>query len=293
MPDAILAINANTETRDKWGKTPAFLSMEHRQEDDNLVMNNQNNYVNPDAQSSAICFANVHKLLGSQVLLRDICFEVKPGETMAIAGINGAGKTSLLRCLMDYVKVSRGSISIFGISNLQPKARTPLSFLPERFVPPSFMTGHETLQWLSGLRGMPWSMEQSVRGFAQFELDQQALHRPLRFFSKGMTQKIGLISCLLVETSIVVLDEPMSGLDPQAKRFVAQAIRRAKQAGRTVLFTSHSLSDVQSLCDRVLIIHGSAVRFLGTPSELRNTFKSESLEDSFLQCIECKELAHA
>jgi ABC-2 type transport system ATP-binding protein len=256
-------------------------------------MNNPNNFVNFDAQASAICFANVYKSIGKQVLLRDICFDMKPGETVAIAGINGAGKTTLLRCLMDYVKVSHGAITIFGISNLQSKARVPLSFLPERFVPPSFMTGHETLQWLSGLRGMAWSIEQSVQGFAQFELDQQALHRPLRFFSKGMTQKIGLISCLLVQTPIVVLDEPMSGLDPQAKRFVAQAIKRAKEAGRTVLFTSHSMSDVQALSDRVLIIHHSAVRFLGTPRELRNSFISDSLEDSFLQCIECKELTHA
>jgi ABC-2 type transport system ATP-binding protein len=275
------------------GKTPSFLSKQHNQLNDNLPMKNLMNFAGLDAQSSAIRFANVHKSLGSQSLLRDICFDVKPGETVAIAGINGAGKTTLLRCLMDYVKVSQGSITIFGISNLQPQARLPLSFLPERFVPPSFMTGHETLQWLSGLRGMPWSTEQSVRGFAQFELDQQALHRPLRFFSKGMTQKIGLISCLLVQTPIVVLDEPMSGLDPQARRFVAQAIERAKQGGRTLLFTSHSMNDVQALCDRLLIIHDSTVRFLGTPSELRKKFTSESLEDSFLKCIEGKELTHA
>jgi ABC-2 type transport system ATP-binding protein len=256
-------------------------------------MNSQNNFVNYDGQSNAICFANVSKSIGGRLLLRDVCFEVKKGETLAIAGINGAGKTTLLRCLMDYMKVSQGSITIFGESNLRQSARIPLSFLPERFVPPGFMTAHETLQWLSGLRGIPWTLEQSLNGFAQFELDEQALHRPLRLFSKGMTQKIGLISCLLVNTPIVVFDEPMSGLDPQAKRFVAHAIKQARTEGRTIVFTSHSMNDVQLLCDRVLVIHNSTVAFLGKPRELQNRFPSESLEESFLQCIESKEALHA
>lgn len=238
----------------------------------------------------AIRFSNVGKSINQRSILSDVRFEVAQGRTVAIVGVNGAGKTTLLRCLLDYIKPTSGSIEVFGLPSTLPAARERLAFLPERFVPPGHLTGHETLVWLAGLRGQAWSIEQSRQGLEQFAIDPLALQRPLRLFSKGMTQKIGLMATLLANTPLIVLDEPMSGLDPQARRYVSNALSTARQAGRTLLFTSHSMADVEHLANDMALIHQGELRFFGSPAALRERFDGASLDESFLQCIEAKEL---
>jgi ABC-2 type transport system ATP-binding protein len=243
------------------------------------------------SDSLAVQLRGVSKCIDQKMILDNISFEVLSGETVAIAGINGAGKTSLLRCLLDFFKVTSGSINIFGLPSTKSSARNLLAFLPERFVPPGHLTGHETLVWLSGLRGRSWTEEESRKGFADFSIDPQALHRPLRLFSKGMTQKIGLMATMVLQTPLVVLDEPMSGLDPLARRFFTTALKRAQGQGRTIVFTSHSMQDIESLCDRMALIHNGALIFFGTPATLRHRFSGASLEDAFVNSIETLEQA--
>jgi ABC-2 type transport system ATP-binding protein len=250
-----------------------------------------NTSLTPSFEAPAIQFSHVTKCIDQKTILDDVCFEVRAGETLAIAGVNGAGKTTLLRCLLDFMKVTSGRVDIFGVASTLASARTPLAFLPERFVPPGYLTGHETLVWLAGLRGQTWSEAASRQGFADFAIDPQAMHRPLKFFSKGMTQKIGLMACLILPAPLVVLDEPMSGLDPLARRFFTTALKQAKAQGRTIVFTSHSMLDIETLCDRMALIHNGALIFCGTPVTLRQRFSGASLEEAFIHSIETLEHA--
>jgi len=125
--------------------------------------------------------------------------------------------------------------------------------------------------------------------FASLDLDSAALDKPVRDFSKGMTQKLGLAACLLSQRDLYVLDEPMSGLDPKARARAKELLLKLKSDGRTLLLTSHSLSDVEEVCDQLTILHDGTLAYSGTPRAFRDRYRESSLERAFLKCIE----AHA
>jgi ABC-2 type transport system ATP-binding protein len=233
----------------------------------------------------AVAFARVVKRYRSQRALSDITFSIEAGESVAIAGVNGAGKTTLLRCLLDFARPDAGSIRIFGVDSHRPEARRRLAFLPERFMPPAHLSGHEVLQWLAGLRGARWGREQSRIVFERFALPEAALDRAVRGYSKGMTQKLGLAAALSSGKPLLVLDEPMSGLDPQARQFVLNSLLAARAAGAGLLLTSHNLSDITRLCDRLAIVHDGELRFMGPPDELMKQHAGADLEAAFLAKI--------
>jgi ABC-type multidrug transport system ATPase subunit len=108
----------------------------------------------------------------------------------------------------------------------------------------------------------------------------------VRKYSKGMTQKLGLAACLLAGKQALVLDEPMSGLDPKARALFKAQLATVREADTTVFFSSHALADVEELCDRLAILHAGALRFAGSPAECRERFGGETLEQAFLHCIE-------
>jgi ABC-2 type transport system ATP-binding protein len=240
---------------------------------------------------SAVLVSDLCKTIDHRQVLTDIRFDLLAGRTLGIAGVNGAGKTTLLRCILDFMKPSSGSIKIFGVPSTEPSARNALAYLPERFVPPGYLSGHETLVWLAGLRNQRWSREQSEAGFAQYRIDPKALRRPLREFSKGMTQKIGLMACLLSSCPLLILDEPMSGLDPLARRFVADALAQAKLEGRSIILTSHAMHDLDRLCDTLLVIHEGRMRFNGPPGELRAATACSTLDDAFVSLLQTEDTA--
>jgi len=125
--------------------------------------------------------------------------------------------------------------------------------------------------------------------FAALDLDVAALDKPVRAYSKGMTQKLGLAACFLSQRDLYVLDEPMSGLDPKARARAKDLLLNLKSEGRTLLFTSHSLADVEEVCDRVTVLHGGTIAYAGAPGGLCELHGESSLERAFLKCIE----AHA
>ncbi|WP_229414502.1 ABC transporter ATP-binding protein [Zemynaea arenosa] len=234
----------------------------------------------------ALRCAGVAKSYRRMTVLHDASLEVGAGECVGLVGVNGAGKTSLLRCVLDLVAVDRGTIEIFGIDHRQPTARAALAFLPERFAPPWYMTGAEFIRHLLRLHGLapaPAGVEEALRSL---ELDREALQRQVRHYSKGMTQKLGLAAFLLIGKPLCVLDEPASGLDPKARALFKDALRGLGRQGRAVLFTSHNLQDVEELCDRIVVLHGGHVRFSGTPSDCRARYDAGSLEQAFLRCFE-------
>lgn len=236
-----------------------------------------------------IRFMDVRKQFGGATVLDGVDFEVAAGQFLGLAGINGAGKTTLIKCLLDFIEPDSGSIELNGISFRQPESRRTLAYLPERFVPPYFLSGAEFMRSMLSLYGLRFERNQVDAICEELDLSPDALKKPVRALSKGMTQKLGLAVCLLSKRDIYVLDEPMSGLDPIARIRVKRLLANLRNEGRTVLFTSHSLPDIEEICDHMAILHEGKIAWRGAPSALRERSGGKSLEAAFLECIETRD----
>ena len=234
----------------------------------------------------AIKFDHVRKSFGRHVALADFTLNVRSGELFGLVGVNGAGKTTLIKCLLDFATPDAGRIEIFGTPHLQTPARRVLAFLPERFLPPYYLTGRDFLRYMLTLHRQRFVSERVDAMFDALDLDRRALDLPVRSFSKGMTQKLGLAACLLSDKALYVLDEPTSGLDPKARALLKQELRALRARGRTLFVTSHLLADVEQLCDRMALLHAGTIRYIGTPGELLARYGSRDLEQAFLRCID-------
>ncbi len=233
----------------------------------------------------ALHFNHVRKTYGKRVVLDGLDLDIQPGEFFGLVGVNGAGKTTLIKCLMDFSEPDQGDIEIFGVSHRQHQARAQLAFVPERFTPPYYLTGRDFLQYMLRLRGQTYQPAAAEAMLQALDLDLSALSMPVRAYSKGMTQKIGLAASFLSERALYVLDEPMSGLDPKARALLKRCMLDMKRQGRTLFFSSHALSDVEEICERMAILHQGRLRFIGTPAECCQQYGTESLEQAFMNCI--------
>lgn len=238
----------------------------------------------PIVRSPPIRFTGVFKAFAGRQVLRGVDLDVPDGTTVALVGINGAGKTTCIKSLLDFSSVDAGRIELSGVAHTDPRARRDLFFLPERFVPPGFLTGNDYLRHAARLHG---SAEDAQRGRTAQALDipEEALARPVREYSKGMVQKLGLAAAFLSQRSLLLLDEPMSGLDPRARILVKRQLESERGQGRTVLLTTHMLADAEAFCDRMAILSGGVVVFSGSPAECRQQFGGTDLEEAFLNCL--------
>lgn len=234
----------------------------------------------------ALRFSDVAKNYGRAGVLHDVSFEVARGEFFGLVGVNGAGKTTLLKCLLDFCNIDRGAIEIFDTPHRLTAARSRLAFLPERFNPPYYLTGENFIKYVLEMQSAAYDRDAAERMLRALDLDLAALSLPVRAYSKGMTQKLGLAACLLSGKDLYVLDEPTSGLDPKARALLKSHLREMKQRPRTVFFTSHALADVAEVCDRMAVMHAGRLRFAGTPAQLCGQFASRDLEQAFMHCIE-------
>ncbi len=193
--------------------------------------------------------------------VRDVSFDVHRGDIFGFVGPNGAGKTTTLKVLMGLVRPTQGTASLFGIQVPSARALQSVGFLPENPYIYPYLTPTEFVEMcgsLSGLHG------RSLRNRTRQVLDKvgilYAADRQARKLSKGMLQRTGLAAALVSDPELLVLDEPMSGLDPVGRKEVRDIIVEERRAGRTILFSTHILSDVETLCDRVTILRkGEAV----------------------------------
>ena len=222
--------------------------------------------------------------IGTQVL-NEIDLTVSRGEYTGLIGVNGAGKTTLIKCLLDFCSVTSGEIKIFGTPHIKKLARENLVFLPERFVPPYYLTGKDFLVYMAELHDVEYDNKKVTNLSGILDLDISAISKPVRDFSKGMAQKLGLLACLMSEKDLMVFDEPMSGLDPKARAYLKQHLIELRQAGNTIFFSTHLLADVEVLCDRIAILHEGRIRFTGTTEEFTEMFKADDLEKAYLACV--------
>ena len=237
------------------------------------------------SHTAAIAFQGVRKRFEDRPVLSDLSLEVRAGEIFAIVGTNGAGKTTCIKCLLDLCHVDDGRIDIFGRPASAPESRRPLAYLPERFLPPRHLLGREFLDFMARMHGTDPSPGRRREVSAALDLAPAALDRPVREYSKGMAQKLGLAACFLSGKSLFVLDEPMSGLDPKARLLARRGLAERRAGGGTVFFSTHLLADAGELCDRLAVLHDGAVRFAGSPARFRERWPAATLEESWLACI--------
>jgi ABC-2 type transport system ATP-binding protein len=231
---------------------------------------------------------SVNKLVksyGTQLILSSIDLDLLPGEFLGLVGVNGAGKTTLIKCLLDFTQFDSGAISIFGISHSLVESRRNLVFLPEKFIPPYYLSGKDFLVYMHELHGVDYNTEAVEEMLNILDLDPAYIHKPVGQLSKGMSQKIGLAACLLSNKDFLVLDEPMSGLDPKARAYLKRYLRSLKDQGKTLFFSTHMLNDVEMICDKVAILHEGKLQFVGSPSDCCTRYETNDFEQAYLRCV--------
>lgn len=218
-------------------------------------------------------------------VLSAVSLRLNAGEVLGLVGLNGAGKTTLIKSILGLLPPQSGSVLLWGQPASIAKSRQKLAFLPEKFEPAAFMTGREYCHFAVRLYGNQTDNKTIDETAERLDLDVKALGTLIKQYSKGMRQKIGLMSCLLNDAQLLILDEPMSGLDPLARQRWREEIKRCKDEGRTVLMSSHDLQDVERICDRIAIIHGGTLLLDATPSDLKQQTHIEDIEAAYLNLI--------
>jgi len=234
---------------------------------------------------NSIEFVRVIKKYGQQEVLSGVDLNIAEHEVHGLVGINGAGKTTLIKCLLDLVSIDSGEIRISGIKNTETRSRESLAFLPEKFTPPYYLTGKDFLEYILRLYDVN-SDQQSINSIlTSLDFNPEYLTKPVRQLSKGMMQKLGLTACFMSNKKTMVLDEPMSGLDPRARAHLKQHLLEVKEQGVTMFVCTHLLSDVEAICDRVSILHEGSIRFTGTPHECCQKYNVSDFESAYLACV--------
>jgi len=204
--------------------------------------------------------------------LRPLNLMVEDGEVFGFLGANGAGKTTTLKLLMGLIFPTRGSARILGMAIADPRMKAQIGFLPEQPYFYDYLTARELLEYYGQLSGMdPKHRSRKVNEVLQRVGLPDVGGTQLRKFSKGMLQRVGIAQAILHDPKVVFLDEPMSGLDPMGRREVRDLIAQLKHEGKTVFFSTHILSDAETLCDRVGIIHQGELRGVGIVADLTSS----------------------
>ena len=230
------------------------------------------------AKSIAIKTHGLSKRYGRQFALKDLELEVFEGEVLGYLGPNGAGKTTTIRLLLGLITPTAGSATIFGldVQRKAPEVHRRLAYVPGDVNLWPSLTGKETLALLGRVQGR---IDPTYRDdlIARFDFDPS---KKVRSYSKGNRQKLGLIAALMTRADLLVLDEPTSGLDPLMEQTFRACVREAKERGQTVFLSSHILSEVEALCDRVAILRLGELLQIGTLDEMRH-LSALSVEATF------------
>lgn len=225
------------------------------------------------------------KAIGGKHVLREVNLQVGSGEIVGLLGLNGAGKTSLLKSIVDLIALDSGRIEIAGIDHRRAAAREQVAYLPERFTPFRHLQGAEFLRYMLALDGRRYTASNVGTTLSDLHLDDSVLGARLHTLSKGTGQRLGLAAALLAGKRIYLLDEPTSGLDVVARRQLKRLLCGLKASGCCVLLATHALADAGELCDRLCVIHRGSMCFSGTIEALLQSSASPALEAAFLEVV--------
>jgi ABC-2 type transport system ATP-binding protein len=222
---------------------------------------------------------------GIKEAVRHLNLSVQPGEVFGFLGPNGAGKTTTMNVLLGFTNATSGDAFLFGTSVREPISRQRIGYLPELTYYYKFLTAEELLRFYSKLfRISGPEADRRINDVLKLvELDH-ARKRPIKTYSKGMQQRAGLAQALINNPDLLILDEPTSGLDPIGRMKVREIIQRLKNEGKTVFFSSHELGEVETICDRVAILHEGELKAEGSVKELVERHQC-NLEQIFLRVV--------
>ena len=240
---------------------------------------------------SVLNIDNLSTAYGKTKVLHGIHFDVPENICFGLIGLNGAGKTTLIKVLLGLRAATQGSATILGRSPGDAEVKSNIAYLPEKFEPSQHLTGYEFINFTQKLYKRTVTKETILALADQLQLQPEALPRRVTSYSKGMRQKLGLMATLLTDCPLVILDEPMSGLDPQARIRVKEAILSYQQKGRTVIICSHILADLDEMCPQIAVLHHGHLAFHGSPAQLKTETGQNNLERAFLARIETREAA--
>tara|TARA_B100002003_G_C14082345_1_gene520651 strand:- start:156 stop:902 length:747 start_codon:yes stop_codon:yes gene_type:complete len=221
----------------------------------------------------------------NEMVIEDIELFLKKGEFFGLIGLNGVGKTTLIKTILSLRNKNKGEIKIFGNDSNSLEAKKRISYLPERFEPSWFLTGEEYIKFSLSLYEQPYNKDYVLEQVDKLALDRKALKRKVQTYSKGMRQKLGILGTVLTNCDLLILDEPMSGLDPSARTLVKDMLLNYKSNGHSVLLCSHILADLDELCDSVAILNDKKIQFSGSPASLKKKTNDEYLERAFLSFV--------
>jgi sodium transport system ATP-binding protein len=229
------------------------------------------------------------KKRGAVCAVNDVSFSCRPGEIYGLLGANGAGKTTMLRVLATILAPSEGTAIVagFDVAKEPQKVRSSVGFLSTATALYGRLSAQEMVEYFGRLQGLD---EATLRRridqiFARLEMDDFR-DRRCDMLSTGMKQKVSIARTLVHDPTVMIFDEPTVGLDVMAARTIAAFIRECRDAGKTVVFSTHVMREVEKLCDHIGIIHNGKLLAEGTLTQLRERFAVQDLEDLFVKVVE-------
>ena len=236
--------------------------------------------------NQALSVSNVSYSVAGLDILKRLSLEVEQRQYYAIAGVNGAGKSTLIKLVLDLIRPQPGgAISIFGLDNTDPQCREQLAYLPEKFDVKKNISGRQYLDFIAAVYHLKLDPHNIAELAERLDFPVDRLDSRVGGYSKGMVQKLGLLSCFILDRRLIILDEPLSGLDPRARYHFKELMQSLKAREHTVLYSTHLLADAEELCDCFGILHDGEMKYQGTPRECMQRYQADSLEKAYMQCI--------
>ena len=234
----------------------------------------------------ALRLSNISYSVSGLEILKTLDLEVSEQHYYAIAGVNGAGKSTLIKLILDLIRPGAGgSIHIFKSDSRDQNFRDQLAYLPEKFDVKKNITGRQYLDFIAAIYHQRLQADKINDLSARLDFPPDRLDSRVGGYSKGMVQKLGLVSCFMLERPLIILDEPLSGLDPRARYHFKELMQDQRSSGRTVLYSTHMLADAEDLCDQFGILHNGEMKYQGTPAECIERYQADSLEQAYMKCI--------
>jgi ABC-2 type transport system ATP-binding protein len=233
---------------------------------------------------SAIEFSGVSKRFGERFALRDVSFTLPEGHSLGLLGPNGAGKTTALRLLLGFTAPSEGRVLVAGRSPRDPESRVGVAYLPESLKLPARLTVRRLLQLHGTLAGLAGAeLERECDEALELTGIRERAGDRIGGLSKGLTQRVGFAQAFLGKPRLMFLDEPTSGLDPIGVRDARDWMQVARERGSSLLMSSHILSEVERVCDRIAIMNEGRIAASGELGEIVRS--GETLEDAFVRVV--------
>ncbi|MBL7004927.1 MAG: ATP-binding cassette domain-containing protein, partial [Gammaproteobacteria bacterium] len=188
--------------------------------------------------------------------------------------------------MLDLLRTSdAGMIKLNGKSSWDANSRHLLSYLPEKFQVNKSVSGEQYCRFVFGVHQQKMNKQSLHDLCAQLDFNVDDLKKNVNHYSKGMMQKLGLMSNFMLNKPLMILDEPLSGLDPKARFCLKQLLQKKKEEGLTLFYSTHMLADAEEICDQFAILDGGSLKFVGTPQACKALYKSDTLESAYMQCL--------